>query len=248
MNVTEKAQQDLKGLTKDQLKALLKSIYANVPLIGPEEDDPLGEALIKAYEETAKEMLAQMYDKTENPAEIYLVPVGLDEYVWCDTPAPGEGMREEDATRYVREDLYDNLLKGYPDGMTPADVAKMKQANFELSAQVDQLQEKIFELQCFDVDVIRCLKTMAFDHNHAEIKRYQQLAKDCMDSISAGRKANEIKADAYWKGYVAGGDDFRSRINIPLEVVTKKANELIVNLYPDSKSAKKIRQAAKGGE
>ncbi|WP_423186811.1 hypothetical protein ACO1PK_00930 [Alishewanella sp. d11] len=47
-----------------------------------------------------------MIDKTENPAEIYLVPVGLDEYVWCDTPAPGEGMREEDATRYVREDVY----------------------------------------------------------------------------------------------------------------------------------------------
>lgn len=48
-----------------------------------------------------------MIDKTENPAEIYLVPVfdGEHDHVWCDTPAPGEGMREEDATRYVREDL-----------------------------------------------------------------------------------------------------------------------------------------------
>lgn len=49
-----------------------------------------------------------MIDKTENPAEIYLVPVfdGEHDHVWCDTPAPGEGMREEDATRYVREDIY----------------------------------------------------------------------------------------------------------------------------------------------
>lgn len=49
-----------------------------------------------------------MIDKSENPAEIYLVPVfdGDHDHVWCDTPAPGEGMREEDATRYVREDIY----------------------------------------------------------------------------------------------------------------------------------------------
>lgn len=49
-----------------------------------------------------------MIDKTQNPAEIYLVPVfdGDHDHVWCDTPAPGEGMREEDATRYVREDIY----------------------------------------------------------------------------------------------------------------------------------------------
>jgi len=49
-----------------------------------------------------------MIDKTQNPAEIYLVPVfdGEHDHVWCDTPAPGEGMREEDATRYVREDIY----------------------------------------------------------------------------------------------------------------------------------------------
>lgn len=49
-----------------------------------------------------------MNDKTQNPAEIYLVPVfdGDHDHVWCDTPAPGEGMREEDATRYVREDIY----------------------------------------------------------------------------------------------------------------------------------------------
>ncbi|MEN3158249.1 hypothetical protein ABC502_07690 [Alkalimonas sp. NCh-2] len=40
---------------------------------------------------------------------IYLVPTDVEAgqvtYSWCDCPTPGEGMREEDATRYVREDL-----------------------------------------------------------------------------------------------------------------------------------------------
>lgn len=47
-----------------------------------------------------------MIDKAENPAEIYLITDTEGDLVWCDTPAPGEGMREEDATRYVREDIY----------------------------------------------------------------------------------------------------------------------------------------------
>lgn len=47
-----------------------------------------------------------MIDKTQNPAEIYLIIDSEGDLVWCDTPAPGEGMREEDATRYVREDIY----------------------------------------------------------------------------------------------------------------------------------------------
>ncbi|MCB5226239.1 hypothetical protein JAO78_005355 [Alishewanella sp. 16-MA] len=47
-----------------------------------------------------------MNDKTENPAEIYLVADAEHGHVWSDDPAPGEGMREEDATRYVREDIY----------------------------------------------------------------------------------------------------------------------------------------------
>lgn len=46
-----------------------------------------------------------MIDKTENPAEIYLITDSEGDLVWSDTPAPGEGMCEEDATRYLREDL-----------------------------------------------------------------------------------------------------------------------------------------------
>ena len=94
-------------------------------------------------------------------------------------------------------------LKEQPDGTMDLNpyvfefaAALERVATAELKAQVEQLQEKIFELQCFDVDVIRCLKTMAFDHNHADILSYQKLAKKCMDRISAENKANEIKAEA----------------------------------------------------
>ena len=68
--------------------------------------------------------------------------------------------------------------------------------NAELKAQVEQLQKKVFELQCFDIDVIRCLKTLAFEHNHEDIPRYQPMAKECMAVISAGNKAKELKAQA----------------------------------------------------
>lgn len=45
------------------------------------------------------------------PNEIYLIPVmendwepGFIDYVWCEDPAPGNGMDPEDAVQYVRAD------------------------------------------------------------------------------------------------------------------------------------------------
>jgi FtsZ-binding cell division protein ZapB len=90
-----------------------------------------------------------MIDHKDNPAEIYLVPDAEHGYVWCDTPAPSEGMREEDATRYVREDLvpasndvlaqriaelerYNVVLAG--------ESHRLQQERDALAAQVEQLQ------------------------------------------------------------------------------------------------------------
>jgi len=43
---------------------------------------------------------------TETPETIYLIPGedvdGAPAMVWCDDPAPGEGMKPEDAVKYVR--------------------------------------------------------------------------------------------------------------------------------------------------
>lgn len=209
-----------------------------------------------------------MNDKTENPAEIYLVPVGLNEYVWCDTPAPGEGMREEDATRYVRADLvpvsnevlarrvvelteklshHDYVIAQSENatgilcgndmpGNSPLVLMARKamRENAELKAQVEELQEKIFDLQCFDVDLMRCLKTIAFEHNHADIKRYQQLAKECMDRISVGNKVNEIKAQAVTEF----GEDVIAHFEGCNYNLTRQTLEWYIN--------EKLRQAAKG--
>ncbi len=75
-----------------------------------------------------------MIDKTQNPAEIYLVPVfdGDHDHVWCDTPAPGEGMREEDATRYVREDIYLALQ---------AQVEQLRAAYINLSGAINDIDD-----------------------------------------------------------------------------------------------------------
>lgn len=85
-----------------------------------------------------------MTDKTQNPAEIFLVEVfdGEDySNVWCDTPAPGEGMREEDATRYVRADLV-------PDGnqVLAHSIAELTRKNSELMAKVEQLKHRAIDL------------------------------------------------------------------------------------------------------
>lgn len=104
----------------------------------------------------------------------------------------------------------------------------------ELKAQVEQLS---FEYACFDVDVIRCLKTLAFEHNHCDIQRYMVLAKSCMDKISANQpKLVEIKARAGWDGYIQGIDDW-----IEAERIYENFNiELKASTY-----ANQIRQQAK---
>ena len=50
--------------------------------------------------------------KKEAVERIYLIPdrdEGRLRYVWCDDPAPGYGMCEEEAVEYVRRDKYDAL-------------------------------------------------------------------------------------------------------------------------------------------
>lgn len=59
-----------------------------------------------------------------------------------------------------------------------------------------------------------------FENQEADADPYGKIAQ--ILAATPAQCLAEIQADAYWKGYVAGGDDFRSRINIPFEVVTKK--------------------------
>jgi len=51
---------------------------------------------------------------TETPEIIYLIPDedvdGAPCMVWCDDPAPGEGMDPADAVKYIRADSVDTVL------------------------------------------------------------------------------------------------------------------------------------------
>lgn len=76
--------------------------------------------------------------------------------------------------------------------------------NKALSAQVDALSSKNFELTCYRVDVLRCLKTIAFEHNHSDVPLYQPMARQLIDSISADAELKEVQAEAGRSGFIEG--------------------------------------------
>lgn len=46
---------------------------------------------------------------TDTPETIYLIP-DADGHVWCEDPAPGEGMNPDEAVKYIRADSVDTVL------------------------------------------------------------------------------------------------------------------------------------------
>jgi len=75
-----------------------------------------------------------------------------------------------------------------------------------LAAQINELNQQNFELTCYRVDVIRCLKTIAFEHNHKEVPLYQPLARRIMNSLAANQELKEVRAEAGRAGFVAGAE------------------------------------------
>ena len=50
-------------------------------------------------------------------------------------------------------------------------------------AKVAELEKELESSLYFNVDVIRCLSKIAWQHNHDEIPHYMNLAKQCIKSI-----------------------------------------------------------------
>lgn len=155
-----------------------------------------------------------MIDKTQNPAEIYLITDTEGDLVWCDTPAPGEGMREEDATRYVREDIYLALqaqveqLKQDID-IGAKDYCGLMERHDALFVQVDQLREvlryadnKLYILTHNRKDVSLRLLTDA-DKAYKAVHDTVLGFKDDLHLFVAKRDA-EIKAQAGRDGFLEG--------------------------------------------
>lgn len=61
---------------------------------------------------------------------------------------------------------------------------QLAKANERCAELQKQLEDGIFEASCYDVDVIRCLNKMAYEHNEKEIPRFRDMAKRCAERIS----------------------------------------------------------------
>lgn len=83
---------------------------------------------------------------------------------------------------------------------------KMKVERDALAAQIEGCDKKIFELTCFRIDVLRCLKTIAFEHNHQDVAKYKNLAFSLMKSIESNESIIDMQAEAGRAGFVAGAD------------------------------------------
>lgn len=42
--------------------------------------------------------------------KIWLIDMG-DEFTWCDSPEPSDGVEEEDVTEYIRADVVEKMVK-----------------------------------------------------------------------------------------------------------------------------------------
>jgi len=58
--------------------------------------------------------------------------------------------------------------------------------------KIKDLQDKIAELEkelesalYFNIDVVRCLSRLAWEHNHNERQEYMELSKKCIETIES---------------------------------------------------------------
>jgi len=100
-----------------------------------------------------------------------------------------------------RQPISTPMDDGYwtPYHLAMAQNAELVAHNLTLVERMGALEQKNFELTCFNVDVLRCLKTVAFEHNWPEISKYKNLAKNCMESIQSSNEIRLVQAEAVKK-------------------------------------------------
>tara|TARA_R110002153_G_scaffold110798_4_gene252310 strand:+ start:299 stop:652 length:354 start_codon:yes stop_codon:yes gene_type:complete len=55
----------------------------------------------------------------------------------------------------------------------------------EKDAKIAELEKELESSLYFNVDVVRCLSKIAWEHNHEDIPHYMNLAKQCIKSIES---------------------------------------------------------------
>lgn len=134
-----------------------------------------------------------MTDHKQNPAEIFLIEVfdGEDySHIWCDTPAPGEGMHEEDATRYVRADL------------VPTGNDVLAQRTAELTSERDALEQEA-KIHASELDT---QKSIVFElcnlfglrvHDYHCISKVKQVVEEIKAQALDDAREEIIQRDIY---------------------------------------------------
>jgi len=105
-------------------------------------------------------------------------------------------------------------------------IAALEAERDALAAQVEQLR-------------LAALNAISF-MSGGDAKAALRDAYDATPAQYLTERDAEVAADAYWKGYVAGGDDFRQGVS--LGFVTEKASERVAKLYPNSEIAHKTKE------
>jgi hypothetical protein len=65
--------------------------------------------------------------------------------------------------------------------------------NRQLKKRITELEKELESSLYFNVDVIRCLSKIAWQHNHDEIPHYMNLAKQCIKSIELKKLKKALK-------------------------------------------------------
>jgi hypothetical protein len=79
--------------------------------------------------------------------EIYLIPDPEYGHLWCEDPAPGDGMDEGDAVKYIRADLVEKTEQKYKDVLK-----KIVAAHHQSSVDWDAVREaESLLVNCFDI-------------------------------------------------------------------------------------------------
>lgn len=155
---------------------------------------------------------------------------------------PPENIAEHDREVAARaESVFVKLLPKEPLYLDPPDGGdvsveeQLRRYIADILSQRDALAAQLVEVNDNRTGVAPCER---FCEALAAKKTLDNLRRE-RDALAAHlvEHDREVAKDAYWKGYVAGGDDFRNRSRIPLENVTKKATAIIEKLYPSNKES-----------
>lgn len=193
-------------------------------------------------------------DQQKTPAEIYLVPDTEHGLVWSHDPAPGEGMKAEDAVKYVRADLAQsnemlarrvNELTGERDTLDVKAQAILISRNEyfkkceQLAAHVEQLKSRLaYFADILESDLLPCLEVD--DGCSEDIASARELINKTPAQCLA-----EVKAQAGMDGFIAGANDAAAYIAQQINAGSSSI-DLDAGIAAD-KYANKIRQSAKAG-